>query len=181
MVLDVLAELGHVHGFVVAVGADGEPGLHAHRDRVHASGLDLVSELGEALGVDLHDRLDVLVVTVFDVASGHHLAPGLLGVEVLVVDEDRLADEGAVALLELLRRPPVEVLVDAGTDGSYLGVDEAWFELEFGVDGGQLAPTVAHEDLLDCVVVQRLGMEIPMNLPTPHARHEFVSPQRPSR
>ena len=50
---------------------------------------------------------------------------GLAGVVVDMVDEDWLAEEGSVGLLELLGRPPVEVLVDTSGDGSDLGVNLA--------------------------------------------------------
>ena len=115
----------HVGGLVAAVGALADTSLSAHRDGVESTRDEFVGELGELFGVDLLDDLDELVVTVLHEAGGDNNTAGLAGVVVDMVDEDWLTQEGPVGLLELLGRPPVEVLVDTGGDGPDLGVNLA--------------------------------------------------------
>ena len=135
VVEDVVAHVRNIGGLVVAVAADREPGLRAHRHRVQAAGLDLVGELGETLGIDLLDHLDVAVRAVLDVAGGDHHTARLGRVVVLVVHKNRLADEGLVGLLQLVARPAVEVLVDPCTDSPHNCVQVAGLEPESLIDG----------------------------------------------
>jgi hypothetical protein len=78
-----------------------------------------LASLGKRLGVDLHQHLGPGVggavgVAVLVQGGVDDDAPGPAVVVVVVVDEDRLADEGPVGLLDLLGGELVEVVVAPG-------------------------------------------------------------------
>ena len=125
---DVLAVLRWGVGLVAARGAHRVLDVGSHRGARDVSCDNGLGETGEPDGVDLHEHLgpgvrgsvwvDVLVEDgVDDDASGSSV------VGVVVVDEDRLADEGAVGPLDLLGRELVEVVVAARGDGPRPDID----------------------------------------------------------
>jgi hypothetical protein len=119
---DVRAVLRRGGGLVAAGRADREGHVAAHGGAGDVAVHDLGGQLGEAEGVHLHQDLDPVVlgpvaVGVLVQRGVDDHAPGALVVVVVVVDEDRLALEARVRLLQLLGGELVEVVVAAAGDG----------------------------------------------------------------
>jgi hypothetical protein len=122
----VLAVLGRGGGLVAAGRAGGPVDVHAHAGAVDLAFEDRPGQLREPDRVDLHEALDpgvgpAIAGLVAVQRDGHDDAPGAPVVRVVVVHEHRLAEEGPVALLDLLGGERVVVVV--GPAGDHPGAD----------------------------------------------------------
>ena len=123
---DVLAILGRGGGLVAACRAGGLFDVYAHRGAVDLALDDRLGELGEPERVHLHQALGPGVGGAVGVAVAVQRdrddhAAGTAVVGVVMVDENRLAEEGLVPLFDLSGRERVVVVV--GPAGDHPGAD----------------------------------------------------------
>jgi hypothetical protein len=125
----VAAVFGGAGGLVAAGRAARPLDVHAHRGPVDLACQDGLGQLWEPQGVDLHQAFDPGVRGAIRVAvpvesNRHDHAAGPAVIGVVVVDEDRLAEEGLVALLDLGRGEGVVVVIGAAGDHPRAHVQE---------------------------------------------------------
>ena len=133
----VLAVFVRSRRLVVARCTNGMVDVDAHRGPVDLTRKHSLGQLGEPLGIDLHEHLGPRVrravgVGVLVQGGVDDEATSATVVVVVVVDEDGLADKGLVALLDLIGGELVIIVITTRRDCARANVDVSitWFVIE---------------------------------------------------